>query len=349
MNTDLKCYIVSEETTIVDTMKTIDAGDNAVAFVCQDMRLMAAVSDGDVRRYIIAGGDVNRSIKEVANYNPISVLYTDEVDYDELMREKVITALPIVDEEGNIVDIRFLSKRFGQRRRLNLPVVIMAGGRGSRLKPYTEILPKPLIPIGNKTITEHIIARFEEYQCQHFDMIVNYKKNFIKSYFQDNDKNYDISFVEEPEFWGTAGGLKLLEDKYDSSFFVTNCDVLIEADYKEIYDYHRENQNIITLVCAQKKVVIPYGTVDIDQQTGQVKALQEKPAFEFNTNTGLYLIEPELLKKIPQHTKIDITDIIGQCLRDGERVGTYLISENDWWDMGQLEEMERMKRHLNVE
>lgn len=349
MNTDLKCYIVSEETTIVDTMKTIDAGDNAVAFVCQDMRLMAAVSDGDVRRYIIAGGDVNRPIKEVANYNPISVLHTDEVDYDELMREKVITALPIVDEQDNIVDIRFLSKRFGRKRRLDIPVIIMAGGMGSRLKPYTEILPKPLIPIGNKTITEHIIARFEDYQCNHFDMIVNYKKNFIKSYFQDNDKKYDISFVEEPEFWGTAGGLKLIEGRYDSTFFVTNCDVLIEADYKTIYDYHRENQNTITLVCAQKKVVIPYGTVDIDQQTGQVKALQEKPTFEFNTNTGLYLIEPTLLKKIPKQTKIDITDIIGQCLKDGERVGTYLISENDWWDMGQLEEMERMKRHLNVE
>ena len=349
MNTDLKCYIVSEETTIVDTMKTIDAGDNAVAFVCQDMHLVAAVSDGDVRRYIIAGGDVSRPIKEVANYNPISVLNTEEVDYDELMREKVITALPIVDEAGNVVDIRFLSKRFGRKRKLNLPVVIMAGGKGSRLKPYTEILPKPLIPIGNKTITEHIMARFEEYQCHHFDMIVNYKKNFIKSYFQDNDTSYDISFIEEPEFWGTAGGLKLVEGKYDSTFFVTNCDVLIEADYKAIYDYHKENHNLITLVCAQKKVVIPYGTVEVDEQSGRVKALQEKPTFQFNTNTGLYLIEPKFLEKIPNQTKIDITDVIAACLQDGDHVGTYLISENDWWDMGQLEELERMKRHLNVE
>ena len=349
MNVDLSCYIVSEETTIVDTMKIINAGENAVAFVCHGMKLVAAVSDGDVRRYIIAGGDVNRPIKEVANYNPVSVLYTEEVDYNELMREKVITALPIVDTQGNIVDIRFLSKRYKNKKPLSLPVVIMAGGKGSRLKPYTEILPKPLIPIGNKTITEHIMARFEEYQCHHFDMIINYKKNFIKSYFQDSDTSYDISFIEEPEFWGTAGGLKLVEDKYNSTFFVTNCDVLIEADYKAIYDYHKENHNLITLICARKKVIIPYGTVDVDETTGCVKALLEKPTFEYNTNTGLYLVEPEFLEKIPSQTKIDITDVIEQCLHDGNRVGTYLISENDWWDMGQLEEMERMKRHLNVE
>lgn len=348
MNTDLKCYIVSEETTIVDTMKIINAGENAVAFVCQDMRLVAAVSDGDVRRYIISGGDVSRPIRVVANYHPISVLDTDEVDCDELMRQKVITALPVVNAQGVIVDIHFLSKRSVRKRPLNLPVVIMAGGKGSRLKPYTEILPKPLIPIGNKTITEHIIDRFEEYQCHHFDMIVNYKKNFIKSYFLDNDMTYDVAFIEEPKFLGTAGGLKLVEDKYQDTFFITNCDILIQADYGDIVDYHKNNKNIITIVCAKKKVVIPYGTVETDQD-GKLTGFKEKPEFEFITNTGLYLVEPGFIHKIPSDTFIHITDVIQQCIDQGEQVGTYVIDEKDWLDMGQLDEMKRMKQHLGIE
>ena len=347
MNTNLKDYIVNENTFIIDTMRIINKGENAIAFVCEHMRLLAAVSDGDIRRYMIDGGDLNKEIREIANYTPISVLAGDEVDYDRFMREKSITALPIVDENQILVDIMFLSKRTSAKEPLRLPVIIMAGGKGSRLKPFTEILPKPLIPIGGQTITEHIIARFEEYQCNHFDMIVNYKKNFIKSYFQDNDTPYDISFVEEPEFWGTAGGLKLIEGKYDGTIFITNCDILIEADYKAIYDYHKTNGNIITMVCARKKVVIPYGTVETDEQ-GQVMALKEKPSFEFKTNTGLYLVEPEFLKQIPEKTKIDITDVIEQCIHSKKRVGAYLISESDWMDMGQLDEMERMKKHLNV-
>ena len=347
MNANLRDYIVSEETNIIDTMKTINQGENAVAFVCNHSKLLAAVSDGDVRRYIIAGGDLNKPIKSIANYSPYSVLYTEEVDYDGFMREKCITALPLVNEDGILVDIEFLSKKTRARAPIGIPVVIMAGGKGSRLKPYTEILPKPLIPIGNRTITEHIIARFQEYACMHFDMIINYKKNFIKSYFQDNEIPYDISFVEEPEFWGTGGGLKLVEGKYEKTFFITNCDILIEADYKDIYDYHKNNENIITMVCAKKKVVIPYGTVEADEK-GMVKGLKEKPTFEFKTNTGLYLVEPGFLERIPANTKIDITDVIMQCIQEKENVGMYLINENEWLDMGQLDEMERMKRHLNV-
>ena len=345
MKAKLRDYIVTEDTSIIDAMKMINRGESAVVFVCEKLHLLAAVSDGDVRRYIIAGGDINRPIREIANYNPISVAVDDELDYDCYMRDKCITALPIVDAENILVNIVFLNKKIISKEAINIPVIIMAGGKGSRLKPYTEILPKPLIPIGNRTITEHIIARFEEYQCNHFDMIVNYKKNFIKSYFQDNDISYDISFVEEPEFWGTAGGLKLVEGKYDSTFFITNCDILIEADYKEFYDYHKRNKNIISMVCAKKKIVIPYGTVETDEN-GQVISLHEKPSFEFETNTGLYIAEPEFLEMIPSHTFIHITDVIEKCIKEGKKVGVYAIPESAWMDMGQLEEMEKMKKHL---
>ncbi|MCR5790947.1 MAG: NTP transferase domain-containing protein [Lachnospiraceae bacterium] len=348
MNTNLEKYLVTEDTSIVDTMKTINEGDNAIAFVCRDGRLVAAVTDGDIRRHLIAGGDMNRPVREVANYHPVCVRKGEQADFDALMREKVINAVPVVDERDVIVDIRFLSKRYLKKKHLSLPVVIMAGGMGTRLKPYTEILPKPLIPIGSRTITEHIMARFQEFGCSHFDMIINYKKNFIKSYFQDNELQYDLSFVEEPEFWGTAGGLKLIEGRYAGTVFVSNCDILVQADYADILETHKKQHNLITMVCAKKNLTIPYGTVETDEE-GQVTGLREKPVYSLQTNTGLYLIEPAFLTHIPESTRIDITEVIENCVRAGERVGTYVVDEENWLDMGQLEEMERMKRVIQVE
>lgn len=341
-------YIVSEKTTIIDTMKVINRGEKAVAFVCEDGRLIAAVSDGDIRRHIMYGGDINSEITIIANYNPIYVHVDDVVDYELYMLEKSIRALPIVDDAMVIVDIKFLGKTVvAPTNMVGIPVVMMAGGKGTRLRPYTEVLPKPLIPIGEKTITEHIIDRFTEYGCSRFDIIINYKKNFIKSYFQDNEKKYDITFIEEPEFWGTGGGLKLVEKIIDSTFFITNCDVLIETDYKKIYDLHKAQGNIITLVCAKKKITVPYGTVETDND-GRVTSMTEKPTLEYITNTGVYIAEPEFLSRIPANTMIHITDVIDSCVADGMKVGAYIIKEEEWLDMGQLDEMERMKRHLNI-
>ena len=224
----------------------------------------------------------------------------------------------------------------------------MAGGKGTRLYPYTQILPKPLIPIGEKTITEHIMSRFKEYGCSHFDMIVNYKKHFIKSYFLDNENTVDVDFIEETEFLGTGGGLRLLEGKYQSTIFMTNCDILIEEDYAKILEYHKKNNNIITMVCAEKNMLIPYGTVEISE-TGQALALKEKPRLSFITNTGFYVIEPEFLNMIPENTFIHITDIIQNCIDTGKKVGVYKILEEKWLDMGQMEEMERMRQKLNIQ
>lgn len=345
---DIKDYIITEDTSIVDTIKTINSGGKTIVFVCKDNKLIAVVSDGDVRRYIIDNGNLDNDVSKIANYSPIYVYKDEDVDYEKYMRQKSIQALPIVDRSMNILDIQFLSKTEERHKEnIGIPVVMMAGGKGTRLKPYTEVLPKPLIPIGDKTITEHIIDRFSQYGCGHFNIVVNYKKNFIKSYFQDNDNQYDITFVEEPEFWGTGGGLKLVEDLVSSTFFITNCDVLIEADYKEIYDLHKNQENIITIVCAKKKIVVPYGTIDTNEE-GKVVSMKEKPTLNYITNTGVYIAEPEFLKMIPTNTMVHITDVIDRCIEEGISVGTYIIDEDNWLDMGQFDEMERMKRHLNL-
>ena len=340
-------YIVTENESVIETMKVIEKGARSIAFVCDDKKLLAAVSDGDIRRHLIQNGDMSIPVSKIANYQPIFLYADSEIDIKQFMRERFIQALPIVDSEKNIIRIVFERKEvLVPKQELSLPVVIMAGGKGTRLEPYTQILPKPLIPIGEKTITEHIMERFEQFGCSNFDMIVNYKKNFIQSYFGDNDIDHHVNFVEEPEFWGTAGGLTLLRGRYNKTFFVTNCDILIDADYQDIYNRHKEQENMVTIVCAKKRVVIPYGTIHLSSD--QVTGLEEKPKFDFVVNTGLYLVEPEFLDRIPDATFIHITEVIQRCIEMGDRVGTYLVDEDAWMDMGQLEELEKMKRKMEI-
>lgn len=339
-------FIVSEKDSVIDVMKIIDNNGKGIAFICEEKKLLAVVTDGDIRRYILQNGNLNESICKIANYSPKYVMNDVSADYISYMKDLSITALPIVNKRKKIISIRFLyDNRIIKNTEMNVPVAIMAGGKGTRLYPYTQILPKPLIPIGDNTITELIMDHFEAYGCKHFDMIVNYKKNFIKSFFLDNEHKRDVDFIEEMQFLGTGGGLKLLEGRYQDTFFVTNCDIIIEEDYSEIMNYHKNEGNIITVVSAMKNVTIPYGTIEVSKN-GQMVKLNEKPSYSFLTNTGLYVVEPRFLDKIPKDTFIHITDIIQDCINKGEKVGIYPISEHAWMDMGQLEELEKMRERL---
>ncbi len=346
---NLKDFIVTEDNTVIEVMKVIDKNAKGIALVCENRRLLAVVTDGDIRRFILQNGDLTSKISKISNYNPIMITKDNVMDYKNIMQKHSVTALPVVGMNNKLLSIRFLYDNSTVRNAdMNVPVVIMAGGMGTRLYPYTQILPKPLIPIGEKTITEIIMEHFEEYGCKHFDIIVNYKKNLIKSYFIDNEKQRDISFVEEAQFFGTGGGLKLIEGKYQDSFFLTNCDIIIEDDYYEIMKYHKSENNIITMVTALKKVVVPYGTVSVNDQ-GQVSALEEKPSVSYLVNTGLYAIDPRFIEYIPKDTFIHITDVIEKCIKAGEKVGSYSINERSWMDMGQLEELEKMRERLENE
>lgn len=339
-------FMAAEEQTVLEVMRIIDSNTKGVAFICKDNKLLAVVTDGDIRRYILRNGNLNASVREIANYKPKYVTNQSTIDYFEYMKKYSITALPVLGKNKKILTIRFLyDNKPILNSNLNVPVVIMAGGKGTRLYPYTQILPKPLIPITDKTIAEIIMDHFEAFGCKNFDMIVNYKKNFIKSFFMDNEIKRNINFIDEAEFYGTGGGLKLLEGKYSESFFVTNCDILVEDDYSEMMKYHKEQKNIITIVSATKNTTIPYGTIQVNTE-GHVVKLIEKPSYSFLTNTGLYILEPRFLDLIPANTFIHITDVIQNCVDSGEKVGIYPISEHAWMDMGQMEELEKMRERL---
>ena len=341
-------FIVNNKCSIIDAMKQIDRNARGIVYVCENNVLIGSVTDGDIRRHILNNGSVMDDVTAIMNKSPRYCHIEETQNAHYIMFKASIGSIPVIDTNGQIVDIIFINEKYKEENeQLNIPVIIMAGGKGTRLYPYTQILPKPLIPIGDKTITEHIMDRFEKYGCNHFTMIVNFKKNFIKSYFVDNENDINVEFVEEKEFLGTGGGLKLLDGKFDSTVFMTNCDILIEEDYAKILDFHKKQKNIVTMVCAEKNMVIPYGTVEMTSD-GRAKQLNEKPELSFITNTGFYVLEPEFIKRIPDNTFVHITDIIQRCIDAGENVGVYTIEEEKWLDMGQLEELEKMRQKLNV-
>lgn len=338
---------IEENKTVLDAMKQIDKNAKKILFVHCQGKLLASLTDGDIRRWILKKGDLETSIKDVANYEPI-FLFEQQSDLAiRIMKKYGIDAVPILDKEHIIKDIIFLNT-FEEENKFDkeLPVVIMAGGLGTRLSPYTNILPKPLIPIGDYPIVEHIIQRFYNYGCRQFYMIVNYKRNMIKAYFDELEKDYSLEFVIEEKALGTGGGLSLLKDKIQETFILTNCDILIDADLNEAYKQHIKSKESITMVSSLKNFTIPYGVINIGEN-GAVQSMQEKPNMSFFTNTGCYFVEPEVIENLVYNEPIDFPTIIEQYIKEGKRVGVYPIGENAWLDMGQLNELERMKKKLD--
>jgi dTDP-glucose pyrophosphorylase len=338
---------IHEEMRVIDAMETLDKRGKKILFVVENRCLLATLTDGDVRRWILKNGDLHMPVKAIANYSPKYMHESTKANAKEFMKSFSIEALPIVDDQKQIVSVVFWDDQtLDSREKLDLPVVIMAGGLGTRLFPYTKILPKPLIPIGELPIAQHIIDQFRTFGITRFFMVVNHKKNMIKAYFNEIDKNYDLAYIDEDVPLGTGGGLSLLKGKIDSTFILSNCDILIDTDFAKLVKHHRDQKNRITMVCSLKKVKIPYGVVEIDEE-GQISSMREKPELSFFTNTGIYIVEPEVVDAMIDGEVIGFPDILTRHQLEGAKVGIYPISENAWMDMGELDQMEEMRLRLN--
>ena len=340
---------IEEDKDILQAMKQLDISARKTLFVHDEMKLLAAVTDGDIRRWILKNGDLHAPVKCVANYQPKYLYENQSQDAQQIFEKYPIDAIPVVDQNMKIKNVIFRNMKLIRRKEFseNIPVVIMAGGLGTRLSPYTNILPKPLIPVGEVPIAEHIINRFKEYGCKNFYMIVNYKRNMIKAYFDDIEKDYSLEFVTEEKKLGTGGGISLLKGKIDSTFILTNCDILIDDDLTKAYKRHKEAGDKITMICSIKNFIIPYGVINVTEH-GEIASMQEKPEMSFLTNTGCYIVEPEVIDKMEYNEPIDFPTLIEKCRTEGQKVGVYPISENAWLDMGQVDELERMKIKLKL-
>lgn len=340
--------IIDEELTVLETMRLLDEKGMRILFVAPNSILKAVVTDTDIRKFILRGGELTDNVSKMANYSPKSLNIAQRSMAKETLTKYMIDAIPLLDNEGHLIEIVFLNELgVDTQKKVDIPVIITAGGLGTRLYPYTKILPKPLIPVGEMPIVEHIINRFYNFGCKRFSMIVNYKKSMIKSYFNDIEKDYDLQFADEEIALGTGGGLCLLKGKINETFFFTNCDCLIDADYTDIYKFHKKNNNIITMICAFKHFTIPYGVIELEN--GEIKTITEKPEMNFLTNTGIYIVEPQVIDELEDMKAVGFPDIIEKYRSAGQRVGVYPVSENSWMDMGQLEELDNMRRKLEMQ
>jgi dTDP-glucose pyrophosphorylase len=349
----LKKVFINLEATIKQALKQMDAmGEKTLLVVDEQNTLLGTLTDGDVRRWMLEGKSLTQGISNAMNVKPISVKEDfDKETVKQLMVKKKLDCLPIVDDHKRVVQAVWwtdlFEKGISHRKKFKVPVVIMAGGEGARLAPFTKILPKPLMPIGEKPIVEHIIDRFTAYGCNNFYLSVNYKSNIIKAFFSDFDHPYKISYVEEKQPLGTAGGLHFLKNKIKNTFFISNCDILIDADYADILKFHKEGKYKLTLVCSMKHFVIPYGVCEIEHG-GILKSVQEKPEYDFFVSTGMYVMEKSVLKDIPKGKPYHMTDLIADYLSKDKKIGVYPISEKSWLDMGQVGALQEMLNKFEV-
>lgn len=344
MNTKIKEVSIDKNTSIIAAMKQMDGTKHKLLLVLDKDKFYSVLSIGDIQRAIIANIALDEPINNILRSEVrVARVGDDKEQIKARMLEKRNDFMPIIDDKRRVIDVIFWddlfdSKNDREKAQLNLPVVIMAGGQGARLKPLTNVLPKPLIPIGDQTMLEDIMDRFTDCGCHNFYLSVNYKAEFIKQYF-DNLQNpaYNIAYFQETKPLGTAGSLHLLKNQISSTFFVSNCDIIIDEDYEEILNFHRQSGNEITVVAAMKNYAIPYGTLETGNN-GRLQSIQEKPDITFKINTGMYILEPHLIDEIPENEFYHITYLIDKLVREQRKVGVFPINEGSWTDIGNWDE-----------
>lgn len=339
--------IIGVNDTIISALKKMDGHRTKLVFVFDGDKFVSILTIGDIQRAIIRHSSLSDSVSSILDLDKIYA--SDKQSVEEIkhvMVKELIDCMPILNDEGEIVDVLFWHDAFSDtvnqnREKIDLPVVIMAGGKGTRLKPITNVIPKPLVPIGDKTILETILDQFEEIGCTKFYMSVNYKADMMKYYLGQLDHKYDIEFFQEDKPLGTIGSVSLLKGKITTPFFVSNCDSINEQDYRDVYDYHVYNHNDLTIVTMVKSFKIPYGVIETGED-GLMTALSEKPELTYQVNTGVYILNPSCIEEIPEGEFFHITHLMEKIKSRGGRVGCFPVSEHAWKDMGEWPEYLKM-------
>ena len=355
--------IINKEESIRDAIKKLDNYSEKILFVVDaENHLVGSLTDGDIRRWILGGGnDFNIKVDSACFKKPFFMQDSYHLEKEKLITDgirdtvlkKKINYIPVVNDSKVIIKILTWDDLFGTTQiktvkdKINIPVIIMAGGKGTRLDPFTRVLPKPLIPVGDKTIVEIIIDKFLVYGANTFFLSVNHKANIIKSYFEDLTLSYYLYYIEENSPLGTAGSLKLIQNKISENIFVTNCDILVDADYFDLSVFHKSNNYSITIVASLKHFNIPYGVCEINDG-GALKKIIEKPEYNFLVNTGMYVLKSEVLNLIPSDKAFDMTDLINAVTFSGGKVGVYPISEKSWIDIGEWSEYRKALEALKI-
>jgi dTDP-glucose pyrophosphorylase len=335
----IKKLSIDKNATINAALKKMDEVGRKLLIVVHGGKFISMLSIGDIQRAIIKNIDLSEPVNRIVREH-VKVAAADD-DLEKIKNEMKVRRnefMPVLAQDGSVARIIFWEDLFQEKkprptRHFDLPVVIMAGGFGTRLRPLTNVLPKPLVPFGEKTIIEEIFERFANHGCKNFYISVNYKAELIEFYLWNQNLPYQLKFFKEQQPQGTAGSLSLLRGKIRQTFFVSNCDILIDQDYTEILDYHKKNKNEITIVAAIKNIPLPYGTIQTGEN-GQLLELTEKPELTFKINSGMYILEPHLLDEIPADGVFPITELIENVKSRNGIIGVFPVSDKSWIDIG---------------
>lgn len=346
----IKNRIIAPDITILSAMKKMDEIKMKILFVYENDKFEGILTLGDIQRAIIKGHALTETVTKILDRDKIYAFSSEPIEAIKQKMESIRAELMPVLQDGELVEVYTWEDLFGkstepQKELIDLPVVIMAGGKGTRLKPITNVIPKPLVPIGDKTILEVIMDQFEGIGCHKFYMSVNYKADMMKYYLSQLDHQYDIEFFMEDKPLGTIGSVSLLKGKINTPFFVSNCDSINKQDYRDVYDYHVSNYNDLTIVTMVKTFKIPYGVIETGED-GLMIALSEKPELTYQVNTGVYILNPSCIDEIPEGEFFHITHLMEKIKARGGRVGCFPVSEQAWRDMGEWPEYLKMIKVL---
>jgi dTDP-glucose pyrophosphorylase len=345
---------IPDTASLRDAMVRMDAQRVKLLFVVEPSgRFVAPISMGDIQRYYLEHNHFNTNVGAVVlgRESYVANALEPRGKVEELMRRLRLEAMPIIGNDGKISEVIEWSDLVGYcptPTQIQVHVVVMAGGKGTRMQPLTNVIPKPLVPLGEHTILEHIIANYARSGCRRFWLSVNYKSEMVRRHMENRSPDlWQIDYVHEKHFMGTAGSLHLMKNRIVETFFVCNCDILIEDSHAEMLAHHKERGNELTAVAAIREQAVPYGVFKCESG-GKLINLVEKPSFTYLVNTGMYILEPHLLDEIPGEGVFHMTDLITAIRTRGGAVGIYPVSEGSWLDLGTWDEYHRACRRLGL-
>jgi len=339
---DLNNVLVSERLSLREALALLDRNGLQILLLKDDAdKLTGILTDGDIRRFILNDGSLDTLVREISNSNFIKLEQENLSKANNILQKHDINHLPILDNNGCT---QALALRNEITQRTQVPIVIVAGGMGSRLLPLSNIIPKPLMPVGEMTMLEKIMENFYNQGLNDFKVIVNFKKDLIKTYMQEVEHPYNIEFIEEENFSGTIGGLSLLKDDLEGPFLVSNCDILADLSYQALLDWHDQRKADLTILGVRKRIDIPYGVVKVDTKS-YVTNVQEKPFINNMIISGVYVMNSEILKLIPSKDEFGMDQLINKLLSEGFNVTCYPI-ESGWYDIGQFDEYRKLLNFL---
>jgi dTDP-glucose pyrophosphorylase len=340
---DFERSFVSPGQTILAAMEAINSSEARIALIVDAERhLLGSVTDGDVRRALLRGLPLSAPVAEAMNADP-KILYEgdDRSQVIDLMQRNICRQVPVLDRSGRVIGIESFEDAILSLRRDNW-VVLLAGGRGTRLMPLTAERPKPMLHVGNRPILATIVDNLKKQGFTNIFISINYMGEIIRSYFGDgSDRNVNIRYLVEEDLLGTAGALSLLPERPTTPMIVMNGDILTTVDLKHLLDFHQEHGATGTICVSEYSVEVPFGVIDVDQH--RITKIAEKPVYRFLVSAGIYVLEPEVVGLVPAATRYDMPSLFDRLLAEGHETCVFPISEY-WMDIGRVEDFERANR-----